>query len=36
MVYRAVNDVRSLTEDDFLDGEDVVPGLAYCLRDVSA
>ena len=28
MVYRSLNDVTHLTADDFLDGEDVVPGFA--------
>ena len=36
MVYRSLSDVTNLTEDDFLDGEDVVPGFSCRLGDVFA
>lgn len=32
-VYRAVNQVRKLTADDSLDGEDVLPGFTLSLRE---
>jgi Uma2 family endonuclease len=34
VVYRSVSDVRELGPDDSLDGEDVIPGLRFVLRDV--
>lgn len=33
-VYRSIEDVRQLTEDDFFDGEDVVPGFSCRVGDV--
>ncbi len=36
MVYRSLDDVTNLTEDDFLDGGDVVPGFSYRIRDFFA
>ena len=35
-VYRSVENVRNLTEADFLDGEDVVPGFSCPLADLFA
>ena len=35
-VHRAVNEVQVLTEDDVLDGGDVVPGWALPVRDIFA
>ena len=35
-VYRSVEDVRNLTEADFLEGEDVVPGFSCQLSDLFA
>ena len=35
-VYRSVEDVRNLTEADFLEGEDVVPGFSCQLFDLFA
>lgn len=32
--YRSLTDVRRLSEDDSLDGEDVIPGFACVLRDI--
>jgi Uma2 family endonuclease len=32
-VYRSPKDVRVLTENDFLDGEDVLPGFRYSIRE---
>ena len=34
VVYRSVSDVRELGPDDAFDGEDVIPGLRFVLRDV--
>ncbi len=34
VVYRSVTDVLELGADGFLDGEDVLPGLRFVLRDV--
>ncbi len=34
VVYRSVTDVRELGRDDVIDGEDVLPGLRFVLRDV--
>ena len=36
MVYRSLSDVSNLAEDDFLDGEDVVPGFSCRLSEVFA
>ena len=33
VVYRSISDVRELGPDDSLDGEDVIPGLRFVLRD---
>jgi Uma2 family endonuclease len=33
-VYRSLNDVKMLTENDELDGEDVVPGFRYKVADI--
>ncbi len=33
-VYRAMADISILTEDDTIDGEDVVPGWILAVRDV--
>ena len=35
-VYRALADIRILTEDDTIDGEEVVPGWTFAVRDVFA
>ncbi|RMH91081.1 MAG: Uma2 family endonuclease, partial [Calditrichaeota bacterium] len=35
-VYRSCKDVRVLTEDDLLDGEDVVPGWKLPVKDIFA
>ena len=34
VVYRSISDVRELGPDDAFDGEDVIPGLRFVLRDV--
>ena len=34
IVYRSLEDVTHLTADDFLDGEDVVPGFSCCVGDL--
>jgi Uma2 family endonuclease len=34
VVYRSVTDVRELGPDDLIDGEDVIPGFRFVLRDV--
>jgi Uma2 family endonuclease len=34
VVYRSVTDVRELGADDSIDGEDVIPGIRFSLRDV--
>ena len=34
VVYRSISDVRELGRDDSLDGEDVIPGFRFVLRDV--
>ncbi len=33
-IHRSLSDVRTIAEDEFLDGEDVVPGFRCLLRDV--
>ena len=35
-VYRSLNEVRLLTENDTLDGEDVVPGWQMAVKDLFA
>jgi Uma2 family endonuclease len=34
VVYRSISDVREFGRDDSLDGEDVIPGFGFVLRDV--
>jgi hypothetical protein len=34
VVYRSIGDVRELGPNDVLDGDGVIPGLRFVLRDV--